>query len=177
TTVTDPNGHVSKSITNLLGHVVEAHRQWSGCTGGFCSTRMKPDALGRVGKIQDANGNVTTIVYDGLGRKLQMADPDMGTWRYAYDPNGNLTQQTDANGQVITMQYDALNRVTLQDVWPPGPGEEDIVNTHDGVVPGSCYSCNDWCPSTTDSCDATTKTCTHVGTPCDVPCIPKTCSS
>src|SRR5262249_20877990 len=90
TTVTDPNGPSSRTIVYVLGHLVETRRQWSGCPGGFCSTRTKPDARGRVGKIQDANGNVTTIVYDGLGRKTQMTDPDMGTWSYGYDPNGNL---------------------------------------------------------------------------------------
>src|SRR5262249_33484341 len=79
-----------------------------------------------------------------------------------------------AKGQVITTQYDALNRPTLEDDYPPGAGEEDFYSTYDGNVPTSCYSCNDWCPTTTDSCDATTKTCTHVGTPCDVPCIPRT---
>lgn len=177
TTVTDPNGNKSKSILNLLGHVVETQKQWIGCPGGFCVTRMKPDLLGRVREIRDALNNPTIIVYDGLGRKRELRDPDMGTWFYEYDANNNLTRQTDAKGQVITMQYDALNRLTLQDVPPAGPSPLDVTNTYDGNVPSTCYNCTDRCPTTVDSCDETTKTCRHVGQPCDTPCIPKTCSS
>ena len=41
-----------------------------------------------------------------------MTDPDMGTWTYTYDDNGNLITQTDAKGQIISFTYDALNRLT-----------------------------------------------------------------
>jgi RHS repeat-associated protein len=40
-----------------------------------------------------------------------MVDPDMGTWSYAYDAQGNLTRQTDAKNQRICLYYDALNRL------------------------------------------------------------------
>lgn len=44
----------------------------------------------------DAQGKVSAMVYDSAGRKREMRDPDMGWWRYSYDPAGNLTSQTDA---------------------------------------------------------------------------------
>jgi RHS repeat-associated protein len=63
-------------------------------------------------QVQDALGNLTTMGYDTLGRKTTMNDPDMGSWAYAYDPNGNLVRQTDAKGQRICFYYDALDRLT-----------------------------------------------------------------
>jgi len=59
------------------------------------------------------------MFYDSLGRKVAMADPDMGYWQYSYDDNGrsfgagNLTDQTEARkGDKLTMEYDSLNRMT-----------------------------------------------------------------
>jgi YD repeat-containing protein len=40
-----------------------------------------------------------------------MSDPAMGVWSYAYDSNGNLTNQIDAKLQVSTMTYDRLGRL------------------------------------------------------------------
>lgn len=66
-----------------------------------------------------------------------MIDPDMGTWAYAYDNDGNLTSQTDNKGQTIKMYYDVLNRVTWKDVPPNGssPGAEDMTFFYDGDSP------------------------------------------
>jgi YD repeat-containing protein len=33
------------------------------------------------------------MVYDQLGHKVQITDPDMGIWTYQYDPAGNLVRQ------------------------------------------------------------------------------------
>ncbi|MER3515463.1 MAG: hypothetical protein C4310_14580, partial [Chloroflexota bacterium] len=41
-----------------------------------------------------------------------MTDPDMGTWSYEYDTNGNLKRQTDARNNTICFYYDTLNRLT-----------------------------------------------------------------
>jgi len=43
-----------------------------------------------------------------------MNDPDMGTWSYGYDANGNLLSQFDAKGQELVFSYDGLNRMTLK---------------------------------------------------------------
>ena len=39
-----------------------------------------------------------------------MVDPDMGTWTYTYDAQGNLLTQTSATN-TTTLTYDGLNRV------------------------------------------------------------------
>ncbi len=65
--------------------------------------------------------------FDQRGRKVKMADPDMGTWTYAYSGVGELLQQTDANGAVSSQTYDSLGRLvqrveqrgatTFQSTW------------------------------------------------------------
>lgn len=59
-----------------------------------------------------AVGDVVTMSYDLRGRKIQMIDPDMGTWVYAYNAASDLIRQTDAMGQVTTIVPDPLGRVT-----------------------------------------------------------------
>ncbi|MCH6255907.1 hypothetical protein MLD52_05065, partial [Puniceicoccaceae bacterium K14] len=80
---------------------------------------------GKVGYTYDAVGNltkttvyengiakaVTTIVYDILGRKSSMSDPNMGDWKYSYNAAGELVWQENAEGDEVTMTYDALGRM------------------------------------------------------------------
>ena len=74
-----------------------------------------PDATTSAGAV------ITTIKYDGLGRKSQMQDPDMGEWQYEYDLAGNMTVQRDAlylkdpsanASHQIFFRYDGMNRIT-----------------------------------------------------------------
>jgi RHS repeat-associated protein len=60
----------------------------------------------------NAGGVSTTLTYDLRGRKLTMADPDMGNWQYFYNALGELIRQTDAKNQTTTMVYDKLGRMT-----------------------------------------------------------------
>ncbi len=184
-TTTNARGFQTRITTNALGQVLKTSSQWSGCPGGWCDTSMTYDAAGRLLTLADPAGNTSTMTYDGLGRKLTLSDPDMGgfagkSWTYQYDDNGNLTSQTDAKAQTISLQYDLLNRMTLRDLPPAGPGEEDVTFYYDGVLPATCYSCDDRCATTADSCDTPSLTCRHTGTPCDgstpPPPPPPTCT-
>ncbi len=73
--------------------------------------------------VTDAVGNQTTIIYNELGQKISMNDPDMGYWTYGYDSSGNLVRQTDAKDQRICFYYDAANR--LQGKYHQGSGAGD----------------------------------------------------
>jgi YD repeat-containing protein len=159
-TVTDANGNLTRTTSDILGHVVAVERYWN-TTGEWLASRNQVDAEGQVRASSDPAGNTLLLAYDGLGRKIAMNDPDLGAWYYAYDENGNLVGRSDAKGQQITMYYDPLNRLTLKDLPPAGPGSEDVYNTYDGNVAPTCYSCDDHDPSTGDSCDPSTLTCTH----------------
>jgi len=83
----------------------------------YATTEYAYDTLGHLTAVTDtavvpSGGNVTTMEYDTLGRKVAMDDPDMGHWTYNYDLLGNLTSQTDARGCEIGFVYDPLNRLT-----------------------------------------------------------------
>jgi RHS repeat-associated protein len=73
-------------------------------------TNYTYDAADRMTSIVDAAGNPTLNVWDQLGRKTSMSDPDAGGWSYQYDLAGNLTQQTDARNKTVVSTYDGLNR-------------------------------------------------------------------
>ena len=79
--------------------------------------------LTRVENSQAGTADDITVTYDLLGRKTSMSDPDMGTWHYTYDENGNLITQTDGRGdtvqnpelgQTVYFTYDELNRPLFQ---------------------------------------------------------------
>lgn len=79
------------------------------------------DAQDNLSSVIDAANNLTTISYNVLGQKVQMNDPDMGLWTYAYDKSGNLTRQTDNNNQRLCFYYDTMNRMTSK--WHRGTGK------------------------------------------------------
>ncbi len=53
----------------------------------------------------------TAMIYDRLGRKVAMTDPDRGSTTYRYNALGELVQQIDAKGQTQNRFYDALGRL------------------------------------------------------------------
>lgn len=109
TTVTDPDGSSRTTIRDHLNRTVRLieHGDW-----GDLTTAFDYDAAGDLVRIVHPAGVETRFVRDGLGNIRAMSDPDMGTWEYAYDENGNLVSQTDARGRVLELDYDALNRLT-----------------------------------------------------------------
>ena len=52
--------------------------------------------------IRDTYGNNFNFSYDSLGRKIKLQDPDLGTWTYTYDLNGNLISQVGGGGNLVT---------------------------------------------------------------------------
>jgi len=127
TTVFAPNSTAVQSQTTLDGQGrTVALTRWEGGTvvsseryAYFSGTGWKAQVTARSG----AGGAdiVTTMQYDWAGRGTTVADPDMGTWTYTYDTNGNLLSKTDAKGQRTTYSYDKLNRV-LSVLPPAGAG-------------------------------------------------------
>ncbi|MCA9936983.1 MAG: PQQ-binding-like beta-propeller repeat protein, partial [Anaerolineales bacterium] len=107
-TVTDALGQAKVYKLDAYGQIVRV-TEYSGTLS--LSTNYEYDLLGNLTHIEDAAGNVITMTYDSLGRKLSMSDPDMGDWYYAYDDSGYLVTQVDARGVTTTLGYDPLGRV------------------------------------------------------------------
>ncbi len=130
TGVRDEEGRQKWQRTDLSGRTDLVMEQSCPPCAGF---RIDPkvayqyDVLDRLTTVtRDPDGTtsagpvLTTIKYDGLGRKSQMQDPDMGQWQYEYDLAGNMTVQRDAlylkdpsanASHQIFFTYDSMNRV------------------------------------------------------------------
>lgn len=70
------------------------------------------NAGNQTGIENTASHTVVTLVYDVLGRKRAMNDPDMGQWSYEYDALGRLILQMDALGVATCQAYDSIGRMT-----------------------------------------------------------------
>ncbi|MDQ1444265.1 MAG: hypothetical protein QOI20_729 [Acidimicrobiaceae bacterium] len=77
------------------------------------------DTFDDVVASKDANGNVTTVAFDRLGRPTVTTYPTYTppglapitpTERRTYDANGNVVSMVDRRGQTTTFDYDNLNR-------------------------------------------------------------------
>jgi len=85
-------------------------------------TYYEYDKLGNLVKVTDHHDNVTNIVFNSLGKKTSIEDPDIGKWKYLYDLNSNLIEKTDNKNQKISFEYDELNRIRTKE-YPDGSSE------------------------------------------------------
>lgn len=72
------------------------------------------DLLDNLTGYTDSQNNQKIIIYDGLGRKTFMNDPDRGIMHYAYDAAGNLLETVDAKDQIVQYLYDGANRLIAE---------------------------------------------------------------
>ena len=134
----DANSHATRRYSDALGRMTQV-REYNGTATPrtlAASTFYQYDALDRLNRVTDANGNVTTMGYDSLSRKTSMVDPDMGTWSYDYYANGSLKWQLDAKNQKLWFGYDALDRLTT--TWRDGSWQPLTTYAYDAAaVPNS----------------------------------------
>jgi len=130
TKVIDPKGHAKTTIKDVNGNVVEVVEHTS---DGDFHTYYQYDLKTNLIQVTDAQGNVTEIFYDSLGRKTAMIDPDTGTTEYTYDAMGNIKTQIDNKGQMIAFLYDEINRLEKKDY--ESPTMQDVVYTYDALDP------------------------------------------
>lgn len=135
----DANRHRKQSFTDPLGRLYKIVEFTGTCGSGFgadyaCSggqpswqsyatTRYQYDHRGQIVRVHDAAGNPADdlrVTYDASGRKTEMTDPSIGTWRYAYDDAGRVAWQLDANGNRLCRHYDVLGRIVRQNSYAGG---------------------------------------------------------
>ncbi len=94
---------------------------------------------GKQTSVKDANGNLTSLVYDGFDRLTQQIFPSTTRGAgvsnpadyeaYGYDANGNRTSLRKRDGKTFTYDYDALNREIVKHS-PDGP-QADVYTGYD----------------------------------------------
>ncbi|MFD8740078.1 RHS repeat-associated core domain-containing protein [Streptomyces sp. NPDC059618] len=131
TTTMPPVGERTNTYTDVFGQVSKVVEFGpSTYTTSYEYTRS-----GKLSKITDSKGNVTTYTYNWLGERTGGSDPDSdrnGVGTTTYDDNGNIQSTKDANGTTLNYTYDNLNRpLTVQN------GSTVLTrNTYDSVAGG-----------------------------------------
>ncbi|HTQ13889.1 MAG TPA: FG-GAP-like repeat-containing protein, partial [Rhizomicrobium sp.] len=104
TTMTDDNGHATKTTLNAEGQIASVYDALSH------TTSYVYDAFGNKTKSTDPAGNISTATFDTRGRETAFSDPDRGSWSFTYDVLSELTGYTDAKSQSFTFTYDLDGR-------------------------------------------------------------------
>lgn len=104
--------------------------------GEIYNTSYFYDASNQLRRIVDNEGNIFLFSYDSLGRKIEIADPNMENWTYGYDLNNNLVNQTDGRGYTTYLDYDELNRLTIK----YSNGTSNITFDYDDQINGTLSS-------------------------------------
>ncbi len=93
-----------KSVQDALGTYVH---YWHDALGSVNQVRVTAEA-----ERETVTSDAVThhIVFDALGRKTQLIDPDVGSLSYTYNAFGKLTEQINGEGERICYFYDRLDR-------------------------------------------------------------------
>ena len=94
---------------------------------GYAITDYEKDSTGRVIRLTDPLGIVTSSVYDSKGNEISRTEavglPEQRTVTMSYDSVGRLLAQTDALGRVTRREYTPAGRVKAV-VYPDNSREE-----------------------------------------------------
>jgi RHS repeat-associated protein len=76
------------------------------------SIQYQYNKQGRLTRVTDPAGSITSMSYDIGGRKTSQTDNNSGTLTYTYNNAGEMLTQTDAKGLTQTFTTDNLGRIT-----------------------------------------------------------------
>ena len=100
---------------------IEADGQWrlqQVRTGGQATTTFEYDTANRTTQVTDSSGQVWLYRYDELGNIVDMTAPAVDgqvlSYRYEYDPAGNLVAQIDSLDRAIRYGYDDAGNQTRE---------------------------------------------------------------
>ncbi|WP_411281227.1 RHS repeat-associated core domain-containing protein [Gemmatimonas sp.] len=118
-TTTGPTGAVTRTAVDGEGRLVLSER-YDGYVPGkifdiskkWMTTRYAYGPFSQLARVVDSAGNLTRIVYDRLGRRTWMSDPDAGEQWTEYDAFSNVVRTRNALGTDTEYRFDSLGRPT-----------------------------------------------------------------
>jgi RHS repeat-associated protein len=116
-TVTDPNGNLTRTLTDALGRTAAVGRLASTAPDAWDVTAWQYDGLGNVTAASTPMGWSDTFAYTFAGRRSRADYANEGTTLYLYDYAGRLRFTQDARGAAADppyiryRKYDALSRL------------------------------------------------------------------
>ena len=137
TVYTDAKGNVQSRLVDGYGRVVSVKEKNGGET---YTTTYAYDVNGKLVRVTDHLGNITTSTFDSLGRRITTDDANLGHWTYEYNKKGMLTKQTDGRGVGIQFAYDAMGRLLRKDYTTPAgidPMTSAVYTYDEAAVPFS----------------------------------------
>ena len=69
------------------------------------------DRFGNLATMTNVDGSITQTLYNDVGQKYYMSDPNQGVWHYEYNGFGEVERQINANNQSVEFTYDGLGRI------------------------------------------------------------------
>ena len=134
TRVTDALGHTNDTHVTASGKTLKSVRYNSAGVTNAITTQYAYDGLGRLVSVTDAEGNVTSSVYDMGDRRVSVTHPASGETRFTYDALGNvLTRQTaNLRDSALFIEY-GYDRGRLVSVSYPEHPENDVHYYYGGV--------------------------------------------
>lgn len=132
TTVTDADGKTVVTQKDVAEHVRRVIDQ---TPDGDLETRYEYTATGKLRKITDSAGNETVIGYNSLGQRTSMTD-SLGSFTYAYDLDGSITEETGPGGRQVTHSYDFRKRPLTKTISMPGKEPVTVSWTYDTAING-----------------------------------------
>lgn len=116
--VIDPNGNRVDRLVDVFGDLREVREFPDGAGQPAVVTRYDYDHAGRLRFVRPAPPGPgeptvpdTEIVYNPLGRRRSIDDPDAGLTTFTYYEDGLLHTQVDARSITTTLTYDAVDRL------------------------------------------------------------------
>lgn len=125
---TDPNGKVSKVVTDNFGR---KRLQMTKPSSSDLVTKFNYDAIGQLTSSVSPDNKTTSYVYDEFGRLEQRTHPDAGTTKYTYNAGSGITNVETANlTSTTTIDYTySFGRLTAID-YPDTPTLNDVRYTY-----------------------------------------------
>ena len=128
--VTDALGHVSSFKRDEAGNIIAItegvaspeertgtfthdalNRLLTATDGTKATTQSRYDAAGNLVEIENATGEITSLIYDETDRVISIDDPIEGITQLTFDSNGNQIESVDALGASTRYEYDAADQV------------------------------------------------------------------